>query len=69
MHTVSAVKDRHQVEFFLLGVYTSCVHIRSMARSASQKKKKGFKGYVHTIRPDSCFDGTKAIPDGASVYT
>ena len=32
-------------------------------------KKKGFKGYVHAIRPDNCLDGTKAIPDGACVYT
>ena len=39
MHTVSSVKDRHEVEFFLLGVYTSRVHVRSMARSVSQKKK------------------------------
>ena len=32
-------------------------------------EKKGFIGYVHDIRPDSFFAGTKAIPDGASVYT
>ena len=33
------------------------------------EEKKGFKGYVHAIRPDSFFDGTKAIPDGTSTYT
>ena len=39
------------------------------SKHISEEKKKGFKGYVHAITPDSFFAGTKTTPDGASDYT